>query len=146
VGGFDEKLRPALEALLEPGETLDGICACSQQKGMFSGGAVALGVTPKRLLIQPLSRGGDPEGEAQSIAPADIASAKAEGAGSNWPQIGAAIMDKVAVKLTLKLNDGEKLRLMMMHGEGSPALKALGGGESQHRGVQALAEWFQANG
>ena len=35
---------------------------------------------------------------------------------------------------------------MMMRGEGSSALKALGGGESQQRGVRALAAWFQRNG
>jgi hypothetical protein len=146
VGDFDEKLRPRMETLLDPGETLDGICACSQQKGMFSGGAVALGVAPTRLLVQPLNRRGDPEGEARAISPGDVASAKAEGAGSNWPEIGAAIMDTAAVKLTLKLNDGEKVRLMMMRADGPAALKALGGGESQRRGVQALAAWFQRNG
>ncbi len=50
-------------------------------------------------------------------------------------------MDRAAIKLTLKLADGEKLRLMMMRGEGR-----LGGGESQKRGVQALAAWFDRSG
>ncbi len=135
-----------MEGLLEPGETLEGICACSQQKGMFKGGAVALGVTAQRLLLQPLDRRGEADGGVQSIRAADIESAKAEGAGGNWPQIGAAILDQAAVRLTLKLSGGEKLRLMMMRGEGSSALKALGGGESQQRGVRALAAWFQRNG
>ncbi len=128
------------EALLEPEEELQGICACSQQKSMFSGGAVALGVTVERLLVQPLNRRGEPDGEAQRLRPADIASAKAEGAGGGWAEIGAAILDGAAVKLTLKLADGEKLRLMMMRGAGP--LGGLGGGEGQRQGVQALAAWF----
>jgi hypothetical protein len=127
MGDFDAKLRPHLEGMLAPGETLEGICACSQQKGMFKGGAVALGVTADRLLVQPLNRRGDPEGPSQAITPGEIASAKAEGAGGGWAEIGAAIMDEAAVRLTLKLAGGEKLRLMMMRGEG----------------VQALADWFR---
>ena len=140
---FDDKLRPHLEGLLEPGETLEGVCACSQQKGLFSGGAVALGITPRRLLVQSLTRRGDPEGEAQSIRPADIADAKADGAGGGWAEIGPAILDETAVKVTLKLTDGEKLRLMMMR-DGGPM--GLGGGESQRQGVQALAAWFDRAG
>jgi hypothetical protein len=146
VGDFEAKFRPVFEALLEPGETLEGVCACSQQKGLFSGGAVAVGVTPGRLLVQPLDRRGDPEGEPQSIAPADIADAKADGAGGGWAEIGPAILDETAVKLTLKLTDGEKLRLMMMRGEGLLGLGSLGGGESQQQGVQALAAWFSRGG
>lgn len=139
---FDEKLRPHLEGLLEPGEELEGICACSQQKSMFSGGAVALGITPGRLLVQPLDRRGEPSGEAQSLAPADIAEAKASGAGGGWAEIGAILLDRHAVKLTLKTTGGEKLRLMMMRAEGSGAMAMLGGGEGQRRGVEALAAWF----
>jgi hypothetical protein len=42
---FDEKHRTMLEGLLEPGETLEGICAASQQQSMFKGRAVAIAVT-----------------------------------------------------------------------------------------------------
>jgi hypothetical protein len=142
VGDFDAKLRPHLEGLLAEGEELEGICACSQQKGLFSGGAVALGVTPERLIVQPLNRRGDPDGDAQSLRPEEIADAKAEGAGGGWPEIGAAIMDHHAVKLTLKTTAGEKLRLMMMRAEGSGPMAKLGGGEGQRIGVEALGRWF----
>ena len=42
---FDTKHWPHLESLLEPGERLLGIIAAAQQKGMFKGGAAAIGVT-----------------------------------------------------------------------------------------------------
>jgi hypothetical protein len=142
-GDFDAKLRPHLESLLRPGETLDGVCACSQQKGLFSGGAVALGVTQHRLLVQPLNRRGDPEGEATALTAADIADAKAEGGGGGWAEIGSAFMDKHAVRLTLRTTDGEKLKLAFMRGEGGGPMAKLGGGEGQRRGVEALGRWFE---
>ena len=37
-----------------------GICSCSQQKGLFKGGAVAIGVTERRLLLAELDRRGNP--------------------------------------------------------------------------------------
>jgi hypothetical protein len=51
---FDAKHRPHLEGLLEPGEKLTGVCAATRQQGMFKGGAVAVGVADRRLIIQPL--------------------------------------------------------------------------------------------
>jgi hypothetical protein len=139
---LDARYRPHLEAHLEPGEALEGICACSQQKGLFSGGAVALGVTDRRLLVQPLDRRGDPDGGVASLDPGDIAEAKAEGAGGGWAEVGSALMDRHAVKLTLKTTGGEKLRLMFMRAEGGGLMARLGGGEAQRAGVEALAAWF----
>jgi hypothetical protein len=134
---FEVKQRPVLERLLEPGETLDGVCAASQQQGLFKGRAVAIGVTPRRLIVQPLDRRGDAAGDAQSIAPGDLAGASADGVSGGWPSLGAAVMDRAAVRLTVRTTGGEKLKLMMMRGGG-----VLGGGEGQQRGVEALAEWF----
>jgi len=142
VAEFDAKHGPNLERFLEPGEALEGVCACSQQKGLFKGGAVALGVTERRLLVQPLDRRGDPDGGGQSLTAAEIVEAKAEGAGGGWADVGAAIMDRHAVKLTLKTKGGEKLKLMMMRAEGGGLMAKLGGGEAQRRGVEALGRWF----
>jgi hypothetical protein len=142
LSDFETKLRPALEAALEPGEKLLGVCAASRQKGLLKGGAVALGVSDRRLLVQPLSRRGDPEGEPDAITPAEVASARAGGAGSEWFNVYAGLMDHAAVALEIRTTDGEKLKLTMMRGEGR-VLGKLGGGEGQRRGIEALAGWFR---
>ena len=59
----DSKYRPHLEAQLEGGEELRGVCVASQQKGMLktrrSGG---LGVTDRQgCWFQSLNRRGDPD-------------------------------------------------------------------------------------
>ena len=112
----DSKYRPHLEAQLEGGEELRGICVASQQKGMFKGGAVALGVTDCRLLVQSLNRRGDPDGAVLSISPEQVASAKAGPAGGGWINVDTAILDHAAVRLEVRTTDGEKLKLMLMRG------------------------------
>jgi hypothetical protein len=137
----DSKYRPGLEARLESGEELRGICVASQQKSLFKGGAAAIGVTDRRLLIQSLDRRGDPVGEPLSLTPEQIAEAKAGPAGGEWLSVDAAILDHAAVRLQIKTTDGRKLKLMLMRGEGR-MLGKLGGGETQRGGLEALAEWF----
>ncbi len=137
------KYRPHLEQLLEPGEELRGLCVATQP-GMFKGRAVALGVTDRRLVVQPLDRRGNPSGEPASLPPERVASAKAEGAGGGWANVAPAILDGAAVTLKLRTTDGEKLKLMMMRGTG--AFGRLGGGEVQREGVVALARWFEKIG
>jgi hypothetical protein len=139
---LDSKYRPHLEAQLESGEGLRGVCVASQQKGMFKGGAVALGVTDLRLLVQSLNRRGDPEGDLLSLTPEQITSAKAGPAGGGWINVDAAILDHAAVRLEIRTTDGDKLMLMLMRGEGK-ILGGLGGGEPQRRGLEALAEFFR---
>jgi hypothetical protein len=145
VADLDSKYRPILEAELESGEELRGLCVASQQKSMFKGGAVAIGVTDRRLLILPLNRRGDPDGVADSIAPEQVASAKAGGAGGGWWSVTTGILDHAAIRLEIKKADGEKLKLMLMRGEGK-LLGGLGGGDAQRQGLEALAGWFQAIG
>ena len=50
-------------------------------------------------------------------------------------------MDGAAVTLKIRTTDGDKLKLMMMRGTG--VLGKLGGGETQRRGLEALAAWFR---
>ena len=140
---LDSKYRSPLEAQLEAGGELRGICVASQQKGMFKGGAVAIGITDLRLLIQPLDRRGEPHGPAESIAADQIASAKTGGAGGGWWSVTTGILDHAAVRLEINKTDGEKLKVMLMRGEGK-LLGRLGGGEAQRRGLEALADWFRA--
>jgi hypothetical protein len=145
VADLDSKYRPILEAELESGEELRGLCVASQQKSMFKGGAVAIGVTDRRLLVLPLNRRGDPDAVADSIAPEQVASAKAGGAGGGWWSVTTGILDHAAIRLEIKKADGEKLKVMLMRGEGK-LLGGLGGGEAQRQGLEALAGWFQAIG
>jgi hypothetical protein len=141
---LDEKYRPLLEDQLGVGEELRGLCVASQQKSMFKGGAALVGTTDRRLLIQPLDRRGNPVGPPTSIAPDQIVSAKAGPAGGGWINVDTAILDHAAVRLQIQTTDGEKLKLMLMRGEGK-LLGGLGGGETQRRGLEALAGWFRAN-
>jgi hypothetical protein len=143
VADLDSKYRPGLEAQLETGEELRGLCIASQQRGMFKGGAVTIGVTDRRLLVQALDRRGEPDGPRQSIAPEQIASAKAGGAGGGWWSVPTGILDHAAVRLEIKKADGGKLKLMLMRGEGK-LLGGLAGGEAQRQGLVSLAEWFRA--
>lgn len=142
MADLDSRYRPRLESLLEDGEELRGLLVASQQKGLFKGGAVAIGVTDERLIVQPLSRRGEPDGAATSIAPGEVASARAGGAGGGWYNVSAGIMDHAAVAVEIRTTGGEKLKLMMMRGEGA-LLGGLGGGEGQRRGIEALATWFR---
>jgi hypothetical protein len=143
VAGLDSRYREHLED--QTGEALHGLCVASQQKGMFKGGAVAIGVTDSHLLIQPLDRRGSPDGTLRSIAPDQITSAKAGPAGGEWFNVDAVVLDHAAVRLEIKTTDGEKLKLMLMRGEGK-LLGRLGGGEAQREGVQALGRWFEGIG
>ena len=143
MADLDSKYRPVLADQLEDREELRGLCVASQQKSMFKGGAVAIGITDRRVLIQPLDRRGDPDGNAESIAPDEVASAKAGGAGGGWWSVTTGILDHAAVRLEIKKTDGEKLKVMLMRGEGK-LLGKLGGGEAQRQGLDALADWFRS--
>ena len=144
MADLDSKYRPLLEGQLGVDEELRGLCVASQQKSMFKGGAALIGTTDRRLLVQSLDRRGNPVGPATSIAPDQIASVKAGPAGGGWINVDTAILDHAAVRLQIQTTDGEKLKLMLMRGEGK-LLGGLGGGETQKRGLEALAGWFRAN-
>ncbi len=133
------KLEQNLQGLLEPGETLLGATAASQQKGMFSGGVVQLAVTDRRLIVQPLDRRGrDVKGNAISITQSEIAKAKISRAGGAWDDPSAVLMSQVAIQVKIKATGGEKYRFSMMDGQGNGLLGGLSGGPSQQTAVQAL--------
>jgi hypothetical protein len=134
-----EKLDPVALALLEQGEELRGVCVATQQS-TFKGRMVALVVTDRRLVVQGMNRKFEPSGEALSLPPERIAEAKAEGGGGGWMQLSTAIMDEVSVALRIRTTDGEKLKLMLMRGDGP--LGGMGGGEAQRQGIEALGGWF----
>jgi hypothetical protein len=141
MADLDSKYRPGLQSRLEGGEELRGVCVASQQKSLFKGGAAVIGVTDRRLLVQSLDRRGNPVGEPRALTPDLIESARAGPAGGGWINVDTAILDHAAVRLQIRTTDGEKLKLMLMHGEGK-ILGGLGGGEAQRQGLEALADWF----
>jgi hypothetical protein len=118
--GVDAKYRPHFEALLAEGEELRGVCVASQQKGLFKGGAVAIGATDRRLLVQPVDRRGNPDGEPISLTPDRIAGVKAGGAGGGWISPGNIVLDATATRIEIRTTDGEKLKLMLMRGAAEP--------------------------
>ena len=81
--GFADVVRPQLEAQLEQGETLQGIAAATHQK-TFSGSLYAIGVTDRRLLLQPLDRKLQPKGALVPVAREAAADAELDGAGGDW--------------------------------------------------------------
>jgi hypothetical protein len=139
MADLGSKLRPVAEALLEPGEELRGVLVATQV-GMFKGRQVVVGVADGRVVVQGMNRRFEPVGDAIALPPERIAAVSADGTGGGWVNIGAAIMDGAAVTLKLRTVDGVKLKLMMMRSTGP--LGALGGGETQRQGVEALAAWF----
>ena len=140
---FHDLIRPHVEAALEPGEGLRGFVAATQQS-TFKGRLVALAATDRRLIVLPLTRKMEPDGEPLSIAPEEIADAKAGGGGRWGSEPTAGILDEAAAQRCMRTTGGEKLKLMMMRGEGPGPLAGLGGGEDQRQGMEAVAAWFAA--
>jgi hypothetical protein len=140
-GDFGVLTRPLIEPLLEPGETLRGVAAAVHQK-TFSGQLYALGVTERRLILQPVDRHMAAKGDARPIAPEALESAKLDGAGGGWWSVPDSILDASALTLELRIRGGDKLKLMMMKG-GTGMFAGLSGGESQQQGVLALADWMR---
>jgi hypothetical protein len=129
---------PLLEQLLAPGETLEGFCAATRQSA-FRGGMVALAVTDRRLLVQPLDRNAQPKGDAVSIPPDELDAFDAVGLGGEW-YAQPSLLEDTALTVRMKTAHGQKLKLQMMRG-GDGLLGRLGGGAGQQAGLAALAAW-----
>lgn len=138
-----EVVTPVIDALLAPGEQLQGWCLATEQS-TFSGHTTVLGVTDQRLVVQAVDRKFRPKDAVLSIRPDELAGASTDDAGSNWWTATAAIMDSAALTLKLETTSGEKRKLTMMRGTGM--FGKLGGGETQQQGIEALAEWLRAAG
>ena len=134
-----ETIGPVVDAILQPGETLEGMCVGSQS-GFMSSKFVVIAVTDRRLIVQETDRKQRPKGEPVSV-PADRLASASSGRFSGDGTAG--IMNATSQKLTVKTTDGEKLKLMMAKGGGP--LGGLMGGETQAQGVQALNAWLQRN-
>ena len=92
------------------------------------------------MLLQPVDRRMQAKGPAKVITKDTLVGADVDGAGGGWWTAPAVVLDAAAVALTLRMADGEKLKLRMMRGGG-----VLGGGPEQAEGMGALVEWMQRN-
>ena len=138
-----ETANPIIEPLLEPGETLAGVCVGSRAS-LISGKFVTIGVTDRRLIIQETTRKQEPKGEPLSLTPAEIAKAKVGGAGGWGGDPQSAIMNKTSLTIKIKTTAGESVKLMV--GKATGPLTKLMGGETQAQGVKAVTEWLERAG
>jgi hypothetical protein len=138
---FHTQVRPRVEQLLAPGESLEGVCAATQQSA-FHGGMVALAVTDRRLLVQPLDRRAWPKGDAVSIPPDELATFDAVGLGGEWYNAEPSMLENTALTVRVKTTRGQTLKLQMMLG-GDGLLVRLGGGNAQQAGIASLATWVR---
>jgi hypothetical protein len=140
MADIGEKLGPVVEALLEPGETLEGMCFGSRS-GFMSSKLAIIAVTDRRLIVQETDRKQRPKGEPTSVPADQVAGFSTGGFGAG--DVQSSIMNATSTKITVKTASGEKVKLMMAKGGGP--LGRLMGGETQERGVQALHAWLQRN-
>ncbi|MEO8263702.1 MAG: hypothetical protein ABI566_14130 [Pseudolysinimonas sp.] len=127
-----DRLVPVARALLDPGETLTGCCVATWQK-TFSGGMVAIAVSPTRIVVQRLDRRFTPTGTAISLPPDRIARAELMNGIGGSVSAPSLILDAVSITVALSPVDGDRLRLMLM---GS-------GGQIQHDGIAALLSYLE---
>ncbi len=137
---FHDRVSTAIAGVLEPGESLEGVVAATQRK-TFSGRTVAVAVTDRRLVVQPLTRRLVPDGDPVSITPDALRAASAVVSGDEWWSTHIPVTDE-ALTVRLTTTDGTKLTLDLMRG-GDGLLGRLGGGEAQEAGVTAFAAWMQ---
>jgi len=135
----EAKLAAAVDSLIAPGEEKLGTVMATRQS-TFKGRMVALVPTDRRLIVQEMSRKFDPEGDPVSITADNLESAKLDKGTGGWSgdSPSSMIMNKSAITIKIKTTDGEKMKLVMMHGEG--LFGALGGGPAQRDGVYLVLQ------
>ena len=128
----DEKLHAVLDPQLGAGETMLGRLLATHSKS-FSATVYAIGVTPQRLIMQPVGRTLEAKGESISIAPTDIRKSSVDGMGGGVSEF-------------LKADPGE---IRFETADHKFKLAALGGGmdqiftgDAQRDGKQALIEFL----
>jgi hypothetical protein len=140
LADIKEKLWPAIEPLLEEGETVEGMVVGSRS-GFMSSKFVVVAVTPTRLIVQETDRKQKPKGEPTIVGSTELAGSKQGGFGMG--DVSDSIMNATSIKITVKTASGEKVKLMMAKGGGP--LGKLMGGETQEQGVKALQTWLERN-
>jgi hypothetical protein len=129
------RLEPVARALLESDETLVGCCVATWQR-TFTGGLVAIAVSPSRIVVQRVDRRFAPAEAPVSIPPERLARATVSSGVGGSVSIPSILMEAVSITVDLTTTDGIRLRLMLM---GS-------GGQIQHDGIHALLAYLEPIG
>jgi hypothetical protein len=135
---YEAKLAAVVDSLIEPGEEKLGTTMATKQS-TFKGTMVALVMTDRRLILQEMNRKFEPNGVPLSITSENLESAKlSKGTGSWSDSPSSMIMDKASITIKIRTTDGQKMNLVMMHGQG--LLGGLGGGAVQRDSVNLVLE------
>jgi hypothetical protein len=132
-----EETSRRLAALLEPhlaGEELLGVVHATQPR-TFSADLFAVGVTPGRLLLQPIGRKLEAKGAPVSIAREAVSESSVWGWGGSLADFLSATANQ-QIRFTA---GGEKYKLMVLGGN---ALEDALSGPSQKHGLEALVKFL----
>jgi hypothetical protein len=131
-----------MRSLLVPGEVMYGIIVANQQK-TFSATLYLVATTDRRIMMQPVDRKWQPNGQLLSFGPNDISNTSVWG----WAHDAASKGEKIATFLTtsgdrIKFEaGGEKWKLMTLGGN---LLENLMSTEEQSGGLDAFLRFLAA--
>jgi len=128
----DEKLHAVLDPLLVAGETMRGRLLATHSKS-FSATVYAIGVTPQRLILQPVDRKLESKGEPITIAPSDIRKSSVDGFGGGLSEFLKADPGDIRIETA-----DHKFKLAALGG----GMDQVFTGDAQRDGKQALIEFL----
>jgi hypothetical protein len=130
----DEKLHEVLDPLLLGGEAMLGRLLATHSK-TFSASVYAIGVTPQRLILQPVGRALEAKGDPISITPPDVRKSSVDGIGGGM----AEFLKSDAGEIRIETAD-HKFKLAALGG----GMDQLFTGDAQRDGKQALIEFLHS--
>ena len=128
----DEKLHEVLDPQLVAGETMVGRLFATHSKSV-SATIYAIGVTPQRLILQPVGRSFEAKGEPITIAPTDIRKSSVDGIGGGLAEFLKADPGDIRIETA-----DQKFKLAALGG----GMDQLLTGDAQRDGKQAMIEFL----
>lgn len=131
---IDQRLRATLEAQLPPGEALIGLVQANEQK-TFSAKLYAVGISPERIVLQPVDRKWAPAGDARSITRGEVTGCSVWGWGGG---VASWLSTSADQQIRIETTD-VKIKLMALGGN---VIENALASEGQLRGLDALIEFL----
>jgi hypothetical protein len=128
----DEKLHTVLDPQLAAGETMLGRLIATHSKAL-SATVYAIGVTPQRLILQPVGRTLDAKGDPITITPTDIRKSSVDGFGGGLSEFLKAEPGEIRIETA-----DHKLKLAALGG----GIDQIFTGDAQRDGKRALIEFL----